>query len=62
MNSKGEKEMYYIARRNMNKYIKFLDKYYRIVGFYYYDSFSKGFIIIDLNGNGASYNDVKKMA
>ena len=66
--NKEVKEMYYIAKRNMNKYIKYNNKYYQIVGFHYEDFHYKGFIVIDSRGynykeiqtwwNGSSINKI----
>lgn len=45
--NKEAKDMYYIAKRNMNKYIKYRNScYHRIVGFHY-DNGVTGFIVIN---------------
>ena len=61
MMNEEAKEMYYIAKRNMNKYIKCPNDYYfKIVGFRYYTKKVKGLIVrFDDDNIGANYDNIK---
>jgi hypothetical protein len=48
------KDIYYIAKRNMNKFIKHKNKYYRIVGFYCQYGY-KGYLVT-CNSKEFGYN------
>ena len=59
MKDKDIKDIYYMARYNMNKCIRYEDESYKIAGFRYIDKYIKGFIVIDSNRRGYNYKEIQ---